>query len=47
MAMITNLSQYEFTNREEPVSNEDDCTAVAPSRALTPSAARVSENIDG
>lgn len=48
--MIADLYQYEFTDREQPVSNEDygyenDCTAEAPSRAFTPSATRIPETL--
>lgn len=48
--MIANLRQYEFTNRDQPVSSQDQgdedyCTADAPSRALTPSAIRAPETV--
>lgn len=47
--MIANLGQYEFINRDQPVSNQDqgdddDCSAEAPSRAFTPSATRDPES---
>lgn len=47
---LANLCQYEFTDREPPVSNEvyvydDDCTAVAPLRGVAPSATRVPETV--
>lgn len=46
--MIANLRQYEFMNRDQPVSNQDygdqdNCTAEALSRVLTPSATKMPE----
>lgn len=48
--MIADMGQYEFTNREQMVSNEDydyefDCTAVALSSPVTPFATAVSETV--
>lgn len=48
MDASTDLSQYEFFSRDD-VEEEDDCddegTAVAPSRAFTLSATRMSETV--
>lgn len=50
IGMSTNLRQYEVMDRDLLVSNqdyghEDNCTAEAPSRALTTAATRVPETV--